>query len=155
LPWDPQGRSVASRVSLLDVMPTVLAFAGAEQPPGLAGTNLPLYGRGLPGEPRPLFSYYQYQRNYYDEGYALQEGRFALLKERLGNDAPFQTRLYDIVADPDERRPVSDQPTVRAAMAQRLEEWQRRDARGSGGQVTLDAKTRDHLRALGYATDGP
>jgi arylsulfatase len=154
LPWDPHGRSVAARVSLLDVMPTVLALAGAVQPKGLAGTNLPLYG-SVPEEARPLFSYYHFQPNYYYEGYALQEGRFALLQERLGIDAPFQTRLYDLVADPTQRRPTSNHPAVYAAMTQRLQEWQARAPQTNGGQVTLDAKTADRLRALGYAVDGP
>ena len=110
-----KGRSVASPVGLIDVLPTVVAFAGTAAPAGLPGLNL--FGSSAPPADRTIYAETLYPR-------------LALGLSDLASviDARFQyieapkPEIYDLIADPSERRNlVAEKPpalrTLRLALA--------------------------------------
>jgi len=149
-PGLPRGRSVTSPVRLIDVAPTLLAFAGAEPLPDVAGRDLrPLIdGDDAEGE---RVAYMETLATRLDHGWSpllgLRTARFKYIR------AP-RPELYDVRADPAERRDVAaSQPEVVARLDRLLSE---RMAASSGPRadgrlaVGLDDADRARLRSLGY-----
>jgi arylsulfatase A-like enzyme len=142
-------RRESSQVSLLDVAPTILEWAGQPIPAAAQGTSLL---RPVPA--REAFG---------DKGHAKDgvrklflrggQGRYKLiLSLDPASERVLREEWYDLVSDPGERRvtapPAAEADALRGrAMAR----W--RASRAGGGQgvgVTLTPEQRERLRALGY-----
>ena len=84
---------------------------------------------------------------------AVSEGPYRLLRDV---SEPRKDRLYDISADPAEKRNLSEEPDgVRASLTERTSEYL--DAgvawREGAPRVELDDMSLRQLRALGYAVE--
>ena len=146
------GRVVDTPVSLVDLLPTLLATTGAPPLRAAEGLSLePLLGgrpasdaflaRGLYGETRRWSGL--------DRRYWL-EGRYKLLVDRTATTRA----LYDVVADPGERRDLAAaEPAVMERLQRGLDEYLGRVA-GARHPVPLrpadDPARVEKLRALGY-----
>lgn len=139
-----RGRRDGGLAAGVDLLPTLLAAAGAPAPTGVQGRSLLPRLAGAPADGAPVFA----------EGrgrVAVRHGRFKLLRDA----GAARWRLYDLVADPGE---THDLATGGGATAGRLESFARRFlavSRGLGGRfprarVGLDDGLERELRALGY-----
>jgi arylsulfatase A-like enzyme len=138
---------VHTPVSHADVVPTLLALAGAPPVPSLSGRSL---ATSPDGEARrdDALAELLYR---YGEARALVHGTQKLIQLRDGERR--QSLLYDLASDPAEARPTSSEDPVGIALAAELE---RRVAvaerdRSAGSDAATDDDTRTRLRDLGYA----
>lgn len=149
----PAGRREPAQVSLLDVAPTVLAWAALPAPASMAGRSLLAAAA---------------EREAYGETDHTIDGTHKLFLRggaarwkvilSLSPDAK-KTRgeeWYDLASDPAERRSVAPVPAVADPIRRRaLERW--RADRGGGGAarpVCLTPEQQERLRALGYVNGG-
>ncbi len=129
-------------VALLDVYPTVLDYLGIEPPVPLAGRSL-LSG---PDEERAVFSETRRQANLR----SIVRGHHKLVLDV----ATGRSALFDLRADPGERRDVSaSQPELARALRKELAAWSVEQDRRlrAAREVELPEEERERLRALGYA----
>lgn len=151
----PRGLVVEQRVSLVDVMPTLLELLGLEDGDGDGdrdGRSLRplLAGRELP--PRDL--YFESLAGVEEKGWAPRTGVVA--EDMKFIDVP-RPELYDLVADPAERRNLLVS-SERAGREKRTELERRlralvadgSDAGSGDAERDLDAEDRRQLTALGY-----
>ena len=146
--------------SLVDVVPTVLALAGAEPAERVHGRSL----LAPPDPDRPIFfellsSWYVQQGSettaQIEDWAGVRVGDRKLLVRRDGPPGA-EEAYYDLAADPGEQRDVAaSRPAERAELAARLAEQQRRseaDAQAfeAGGTAELEVEAREQLCALGY-----
>jgi arylsulfatase A-like enzyme len=127
-------------VSSIDIAPTLLAWAGAPLPAALPGVSL-LDPR--PGERAAVIAQYAHRR------FALRTARWKLIE----NVADGGVELYDLAADPGERRDLAAvHPQQRQRLQAALAAWRQRiqppGTRGTA--VVLDPEQEAALRALGY-----
>jgi arylsulfatase A-like enzyme len=136
---------VSGAVSHADVVPTLLALAGAPPAEGLAGRNL--LAPADPSEPAVL-SELLYR---YGEARALVRRDHKLIVTHQGERRA--NELFDLSADPAERRPLPAGDPRGAALATELAERVDAGTRGRSepAAATVDDDTRNRLRALGYA----
>jgi len=146
LPEADEPRRLGRPVSLTDIPPTLLSLAGLEPDAGAHGRPLPLGDEGAAPEPR--FASYRWGPDAIYEGYALEQGRWALLHHRYGTRGAFRTTLYDREADPGQFVAVESRPEVAGLLLEQL--GRRLEQEIEGEEITLDAETREHLEALGY-----
>jgi arylsulfatase A-like enzyme len=146
-------------VQQIDLVPTLLRFAGVARPDGLPGRDLaPLWlGTGPEQALPPLL--FSEERFAVVDKYAARAGALKLI---LNNDGPELWRagahleLYDLVRDPRERANLAgSRPVTVAFLSQELERFRELQAalakRGGGGAaLTLTPEEQDQLRALGY-----
>jgi len=146
-PQPSSSRRVASHVRLVDLMPTLLAVAGAERPAGLQGvdvsgllggnalaTPLPVFSTGVVGEP---------------EVHSLIDGRYKLVVD-LERGSP---ALFDLESDPEELKNVARRETaVVESMLERLEIHIAETTAAGLEQQTIELPEELHepLRGLGY-----
>jgi arylsulfatase A-like enzyme len=137
------GRRLSSRVSLIDLAPTILDMLGL---PALAGAQ----GRSLV----PVILGREPEREIFAElpgrGMALIRGSKKII--RSGRDF-----VFDLESDPGERRALGPEARAAGVLAERLEEIDRENAlrrasagRGPAPESTLDQRTLEQLRHLGY-----
>jgi len=148
-PRVPRGRAVASPVRLVDVAPTLLALAGADPLPDVAGRDLrPLIDGSEAGE---RVAYLETLATRLDYGWSpllgLRTARYKYIR------AP-RPELYDLRRDPAERRDLAAaKPEVVARLDRLLSQRlaasaaPRADARLAVGLSEAD---RARLRSLGY-----
>jgi choline-sulfatase len=132
------GERISTPAQLVDVAPTLLSLAGVEVPEGLAGSSL----LDLPEEPRQIYSETFYARIHYgwSDLASLVEDRFHYI------EAP-QPELYDLAADPGEKRNVlAAERRTYSALRQAMKEHDRRLA----APAAADEETAAKLAALGY-----
>ncbi|MBW2313257.1 MAG: sulfatase [Deltaproteobacteria bacterium] len=150
MPWEAEGRDVRSRVTLMDVAPTILRAVDAPIPPEVSGRVLPEADRA-PSEAEPLFTYYRSWPDGYYEAYGVREGTRSLIHHRLGRGAPFRSEWFDLAADPAEQHPLpAGSDAQSGALLAQLRAWMETGANGARSSIELDAETRRHLEALGY-----
>jgi arylsulfatase A-like enzyme len=150
LPGQSQGKRVQSRVSLLDIYPTILDAAGMRAPARLAGVSLLPAARGEPMADRMIVAELD-KRKIADR--TLTWGRWKLYQKEKPDRG---VRLFDLRDDPAERHDLSaDEPD-------RVEDLQRRWNTWSGTWPRYTAPTKaapygedqlKQLRALGYVND--
>jgi arylsulfatase A-like enzyme len=100
------------------VAPTLASLAGIRRPASFEGADLsPILGGGLPDEAR------SYAVGGYGNSSYVRDRRWAYMVRNDGRDE----RLYDVVADPAERRDVSER---RRDVTQRMRRRVRRAADG-------------------------
>jgi arylsulfatase A-like enzyme len=147
----PKGLRVAAPVDLLDLAPTFADVMGSR---GQGGSGREFQGRsllpviaGAPGKPMVL------SRTVWDRPrYALRDARFKFLFDtRTGEGS-----LFDVTADPGEKKNLAAADPVRAAYyRESLHVWMKTLARGAGGsgeETKLTREQCENLRALGYIT---
>jgi arylsulfatase len=151
------GRVVRSPVELIDVLPTLLDLAGLPPAPGAEGKSLRRLLEGdRVGGARWAYAFAEsgyakdYQRSITTERYKLiwvpdREDRRIM----RGRDL----ELYDLGADPGETRNLVDErPAVAILLQARLRRWIKAGGAAAGAPpaVSLDSKTEEQLRSLGY-----
>jgi arylsulfatase A-like enzyme/Tfp pilus assembly protein PilF len=154
-PGIPAASRVRELVSAVDVAPTILARAGLAPLADADGRDLSPLWNAEPGfESRPAYA--ETLATQLDHGWA---PLFALRSDRhLYVRAP-RAELYDLREDPRQLANLLDDPSSVAAEAaaildRGLDTVLAREAPAS--QLSLDAETREQLRALGYAlAEGP
>jgi arylsulfatase A-like enzyme len=155
-PGQREARRDTRLVSLVDVMPTVLALAGGD-------TEQPMQGRSLESEPEPARAIAFDLRSTWFAAGGAREQRWAAVRDPThkliwseGGGAPGRTELYDAAEDPREERDLIDAAadtgaSLRARYDALLEASlsiaQQYEA---GGEATLDADELEQLRELGY-----
>ena len=144
----PAGRRIASRVRLLDVMPTILALLGVPAPPAVQGQSLVPLLDGAPATSDVAIS------EYGTPGHELLSVRRGALSYLIDGN---EERLFDLSADAGERENVvAARPGDAAALRDVVEAWRvanRPLAAVFGprdGRVAPSADTARRLRALGY-----
>jgi arylsulfatase A-like enzyme len=161
IPLVVNGPGVAARrepapVSLLDVAPTILAWAGVAAPPSFTGRSLlaplPADGREAYGETDHTVD--GTRKLFLRAGASRWKAIFSLTPDGSGVRAE---EWYDLAADPREVR--SAPPAAAAAEPIRtraLARWKAGRAAGAAGArpVCLSAEQKERLRALGYVDPG-
>ncbi len=96
------GETVTAPVALIDVFPTVAAILGLPPPAGLSGTPLTAYLRAGPPAHRRVYSETLYPRLHlgWSDLASLEDERYHYI------EAP-RPELYDVVADPREKKDLS------------------------------------------------
>jgi arylsulfatase A-like enzyme len=148
------GRVIEDQARLIDLMPTLLSFAGARAPSILQGRDLAPLMRGEPMPPVSALS------ELHVDGLSLRALRthaFKLLDP--GHGSPVWG--FDIRRDPRELRPLpAHVPEVRAAHDALVREVGRaialRNRLGRAApSIELDDEMMERLRSLGYIGDDP
>lgn len=146
------GSRVAAPVSLMDVAPTILAFAGAASPASFVGRDL-LATASAPSEARVLSAG---GLRAGPRQHAARRGSEKVIGSRpLGEpEGSWAWTLYDLSQDPGERRPH------RAELPHWAREWSATLEDGDGASspqeqegVDIDPALRDALEALGYTEE--
>ncbi len=145
----PEGARVAEPVALVDVAPTILALLGVPAPESFDGESLAGLAAGRPSErerfaARPVFA----RTSKPPEQLAVVQGRMKAILRPGG-----ALELYDLAADPGERRDLAgEQPELARELRTRAEEWARvqRARKGEGRAAPLSPEERAELDALGY-----
>ena len=144
---EDRARHVEDRVSLLDVVPTVLDLLELPQPPGLLGRSLVPLLRGESLPVRPVFG----------EGFAADsklqtvvDGNWKLIRDLdTGNIA-----LYDLAKDPAERTDLAASRPEDVERLRQLLDGVLGTSREKKDPLALppdvDQATQDRLRELGY-----
>jgi arylsulfatase A-like enzyme len=149
------GRRVAALAQQVDVLPALLALAGAPPPPRIDGRSLlpAIAGGELP--PAPALSYQRlggFVRHGATGGdeVAITTSRYRLLLRREDGGRVVR-RLYDRRRDPREQRDVHEELPITTAYLESVSRWPPRSA-GSLAQPAepLDPEVVEQLRALGY-----
>ncbi|MEM8934097.1 MAG: sulfatase [Acidobacteriota bacterium] len=137
-------RRVGQPVQQIDVLPTLVDLFGLSADPSVQGASLMPLVDGGDLAPRPLIATMDYEGR---AGLAVVVDRFKWITPRSADFGP--PRLYDLVADPQERRDLIDERPVLAGW---LESLARRAERveTEAATVDLDPETRRRLEALGY-----
>jgi arylsulfatase A-like enzyme len=152
--WPAQ--RIGAQVRLVDVMPTVLALAGIDAPPGLSGTSLLPVLRGQ--ETSARLAYAELRRSPWNEHprAAVRDVRHKLIANLMPRAAGWpEVEFYDLGRDPGERENlVGIRHEALDALTARLEE-QRAALHEQGGleipaEQDLPATLRERLEALGY-----
>ena len=122
-----RGRRSLQPVCLEDIMPTLLALAGAESPGKLDGVNLGPVLRGVRTEVREwLHSEHAPAYGQAQAFHALTDGREKYLWRPLDGSE----QLFDLSVDPNEMHDLSTVPAARAE----LEKWRERLVRRLAGR---------------------
>jgi choline-sulfatase len=146
-PGLPAGRRVADPASLLDVMPTILAVAGAPAPASLDGVDLSPAWRGGPSAgDRHLFGEADHNNAEPDITRAVRHGTRKLHFNRLTKELA----LYDLARDPGEKVDLArEQREVVADLRARLDRFLRVQPEATT-PVNLTPEELERLRSLGY-----
>ncbi|HUG54149.1 MAG TPA: sulfatase-like hydrolase/transferase [Vicinamibacteria bacterium] len=137
--------SVPTVVRLIDVAPTLCALAGVTAPESFAGQSLVSQLQRGPGPDRPLIAQ---ATMWGDQGEAMRARGLKLIRYRSSS----RVELYDVGADPGERRDLSAEwPEKRSAMLRELfVALEAGTVRRPEGRAALTEEQRERLRALGY-----
>jgi len=138
-------------VSLVDVMPTIVAAAGWPAPPEREGVNLLPALRGETGKSRS-FVFAEVSTERWADKVAIRTERWKLIVDRRAGTCA----LYDLDRDPFEREPIDCASHEEGRRLEAvLERWL--DRPGAGDLATLQhlsetelERLRDELEALGY-----
>lgn len=149
----PRGAVLDSTVRHIDLLPTIAELLQLDSVPGQRGTSLLPMVRGEEAGDRPLLAM-TFRDEARSDKAALLEGRVKLIADLDTG----QQELYDLTVDPQELHDLSgERPELLDQMAGRLASEQTavgfpgdlRDLRE--GAPPLEERTREMLRALGYA----
>ena len=145
------GRRITEKVSLVDLAPTLLGALGIPAPASFQGRSLLPLVRGERLPAREVFA--ETERNLKQaHRLAVQLGsvKYILLSRAGRPDQRLAEELYDLAADPAERRSDLTRPEAehlrRVATAYLLRGREERSPR----RVELPPEVKDRLRALGY-----
>ena len=151
-PGVPAGFRSSASVSLIDVAPTILRYAGAAIPTALRGLDLALLWSG--GDPalfekRLLFGEapgFRGPMNANRSIHSVRRGRYKLHFLRSG-----AIELFDLQRDPRERVDIAArEPEVVARLLTRFKRVRQPGEPQAGGKPALSPEDEDRLRELGY-----
>jgi arylsulfatase A-like enzyme len=158
-PGVPAGRRIATPVSLVDIVPTILHLAGAVVEPELQGHDLsslwsdtpdPAFERRfLYGEAPGGLSFQGGSPGVFRIYRSVREGRYKLIHEQRDD----RYALFDLQEDPTEQIDIlAREPVVAARLrAEMLRRYSIRPAEVEDeNQVELSPEDREQLKALGY-----
>jgi arylsulfatase A-like enzyme len=146
-PTIPAGVRVRTPVSLVDVVPTLLALLGVAPHPGLDGIDLQALWKAPGGPPsaRWLFAAGGPGRTG-DTIRSVRDGRHKLVLYKLSG----RRELYDLVADPRERENlVGMRPEVESRLWQELSRVVRSEGEAPDASA-IPGEVRQRLEQLGY-----
>jgi len=148
-PGIERGRTVSAPVGTIDLLPTLMAYAGAGADRDLPGRNLrPLVeGRALADDPMYAESLFGRLNMHWATLRGWSSGNWKLI-------VGAKSELYDLAADPDERRDLSAADPERVTrMRDQLQRALARIAPGGDRAQTnpISAEQEQRLRSLGYA----
>ena len=154
----PGFRGGAVRTDLagnVDVAPTLLAAAGLEPDPGAHGRDL---GAGSDGPPAMFAFGTRHHAVRARDGRKLIHASAAdpadesvPRRHRLHAPGSSGIHLYDLAADPGERRDLAaERPDDVEFLRTQLEKWRARSAAGLGGTSRIPQEMTRRLRELGY-----
>jgi arylsulfatase A-like enzyme len=163
----PKGVKVDEPVELIDVMPTLLEYAGLPLPPGIQGQTLrPLLaadGRGdgmAATKQRPIFAEKQPQGGtghpLQTECYAIVDGNWKLIHNVARPEELPEYELFDFYRDPlDQKNVAAEHPDVVDRLGKVLESWHRMALQAklkpdSEDTKGMTAEQLERLRSLGY-----
>jgi len=148
----PAVQQVESQVRLIDVVPTIVDILDLPPLAEAQGESMLPLMRGEPRTHRPSFSE---ALMYFGEKKSVDDGRYRLiLSPNSGRE-----ELYDLETDPGARRNLIEAlPEVALRLKQSLNDHLREQVAFNeslqkseeGGEVVLDARTKERLRSLGY-----
>ena len=144
------GRRVGRVVDHLDLMPTMLDWAGIEAPEGIEGASLlPLLDDPQAPHRRFSFQHVELEDTFHT---AVTEGRWRLVQDRSVADGRIRYFwLFDQVHDPQDRVNAAQFYPVRVGFMERLIEARLlQQPAWETAEAELDEKTEEALRALGY-----
>jgi len=148
-------RRERGQASLLDVAPTLLAFAGLPIPASMSGRSLL---SAASGDDREAYGETDHTvdgtRKLFLRGGA---GRWkAILSLAPGGGEVRGEEWYDLASDPAERKSIVPAPAVADPIRRRAVERWRTDRAGSSAvrPVCLTSEQQERLRALGYVSGG-
>ena len=140
-PGVPAGERRGEEVSLLDVVPSVLARAGFRAPDRLHGRDV---FDPATAPPRELFAVCSRGTTVTVDGrWRLHEPRDYRLERGV------EPELFDLVADPGERAPVDD-PARLATLRKLVALWRERHSGEQGAAAGISEEQRALLDSLGY-----
>jgi len=147
---DFSGREVFSRVSLVDVFPTILDFLSLPASAGTQGISLmPLLRQDREAGPdRLVFSEMYNPELETPKISAVYEGDWKLVRQV----SPPRTMLFDLATDPEEKNDcAAAHPEIREKLEAALEEWEKSHPQSyfSGAPRPDEGELRQ-LKALGY-----
>jgi len=149
-------RDISTPVSLVDVLPTLLALVGVPSPDGLDGRSLAPVARGSVQEPEP------------EPIFAMEHHHKWLNGRRLASNEPLEApaavgviessrwllldeegeRAYDVAADPEQREPLPESTPGLAELRERI--GQRSHELPSMVEAPVDSALLKQLESLGY-----
>jgi arylsulfatase A-like enzyme len=140
----PAGQRVERPVMLVDVMPTILALAGAAPIPSLAGQSL------LGGAPGATGRDEAYVELIYRYGWAraLRRGSRKIIRMVRGEDD--RTAVYDLDRDPGEQHPLATPAPDLADRMAAIQAWSSAHQSAPAAEVEIDSDMSRRLKALGY-----
>jgi arylsulfatase A-like enzyme len=161
----PAGGSIEETTQTIDVMPTLLELSGIEPPAGIQGQSFAalLKGGGRDFRARPAISEKArtssgagapWPRD--TESYAIVDGSFKLVHNRIRSDGTTEFELFDVDQDPGEQTNVaSDHPDVVKRLSEALDGWHKmaneaKLAPDSESTEGLSQQQLERLRSLGY-----
>ncbi|MEO1086049.1 MAG: sulfatase/phosphatase domain-containing protein, partial [Acidobacteriota bacterium] len=137
---------VAARVQHLDIMPTLLEWAGLSVPQALAGRSLVEIATDAGRDGRVLWSHLHLDGA---ERAAFYRPPFKLTAERRPDGQLGRFLLFNLDEDPGEQRDLAaERPLERGWLAQELR--RALAVRQGAVEIDLDPETRRRLEALGY-----
>ncbi len=163
----PAGRRISSPVSIVDIVPTILSWAGLDVPPEIDGLDLtPLLGASLEGDESNTLQRLLNERYQYGEAaggiiwvekaegmfpifHSVRQGDYKLVYQSGGRG----TALYNLKLDPGELNDIArDEPLIAEALGEELKRRKAAFAADSRpeNRIELDPKELEQLRALGY-----
>jgi arylsulfatase A-like enzyme len=155
-PGVPSGRVVSSRVTHLDLVPTLLELLARPGDPDVQGESLVplLRGGELPARDLFLETLLPMIRSGKPPQTAYEDDRWKVILHGTK-----RTEVYDLATDPGERRDLAGSPKVAAVVERgrrRIAEWTARCSADStlDNQLRLDPESLEKLRALGYVDGG-
>jgi len=161
----PAARRVAEPVQLIDVMPTVLDLLNLKIPNVVQGQSLAPFAQGLPFQRRGPVVTSRYAsphaKGFVPENgtdtVALLDGNWKLIyRDKAKEVGMNKVELYDCRNDRGDGNNVAAQHPVEAGrMMTEIGKWldaekQIKSFLGRGAQATMDSKTLEQLRSLGY-----
>lgn len=141
----PRGVRLPGPARQIDVLPTLADYLGLPLPEGVEGVSLLPEIRGRGGAARAVYSQLDLDGRFAE---SLVDGRFKILcADRRGTGC----RLFDLAADPRERRDLAPgRPLLAGYLEQRLRAVRRHRGGLTAVAVEVDGALAEHLRALGY-----
>jgi arylsulfatase A-like enzyme len=152
----PAGLTIEAPVSLVDVVPTLLALGGIAAPPGVQGRSLAGLMRGDPfPSDRVLFA----EKGPLSDTRRLVAARKGSMKWIFRSDREGKPEIYDLAADPHEQHSLASPDLVAAGrplfaahreMRDRARRWRGSDGESGPVPANVDDDVTGKLRALGY-----